>query len=66
MRINGVQDVVVDLLHERVIVKFDAGKTRPTDLHGAILKSDSQTSAGGGLDCWLLLSQAVKGAETPD
>ena len=66
MRINGAQDVVVDLPHERVIVKFDAGKTRAPDLHGAILKSDSQIGAGGGLDCWLLLSQAVKSAEAPD
>ena len=38
-KINGVQDVTVDLPHERVIVKFDARKTHPPDLHDAILKS---------------------------
>src|SRR6266446_1049424 len=39
MKINGVQDVIVDLPNERVIVKFDARKTHAPDLHDAILKS---------------------------
>jgi copper chaperone CopZ len=38
-KINGVQDVTVDLPRERVIVKFDARKTHAPDLHDAILKS---------------------------
>ena len=37
--IAGVQDVKVDLPHERVIVTFDPRKTHPPDLHDAILKS---------------------------
>ena len=37
--IPGVQDVKVDLQHERVIVTFDPRKTHPPDLHDAILKS---------------------------
>ena len=37
-KINGVQDVTVDLPRERVIVKFDARKTHAPDLHDAILK----------------------------
>jgi copper chaperone CopZ len=37
--ILGVQDVKVDLQHERVIVTFDPRKTHPPDLHDAILKS---------------------------
>jgi copper chaperone CopZ len=36
--IPGVQDVDVDLQHERVIVTFDPRKTHPPDLHDAILK----------------------------
>jgi copper chaperone CopZ len=39
MKINGVQDVKVDLTGERVIVTFDPRKTHPPDLHDAILKS---------------------------
>jgi len=39
MKIPGVHDVTVDLEDERVIVKFDARKTHPPDLHDAILKS---------------------------
>ena len=39
MKINGVQDVMVDLARERVIVTFDARKTHAPDLHDAILKS---------------------------
>jgi copper chaperone CopZ len=38
-KINGVQDVAVDLARERVIVKFDARKTHAPDLHDAILRS---------------------------
>ena len=38
-KISGVQDVKVDLQHERVIVTFDPRKTHPPDLHDAILKS---------------------------
>ena len=38
-KIPGVNDVKVDLKHERVIVTFDARKTHPPDLHDAILKS---------------------------
>jgi copper chaperone CopZ len=45
MKINGVQDVVVDLEDERVIVKFDARKTHAPDLHDAILKSGYKPSA---------------------
>jgi copper chaperone CopZ len=37
--IPEVQDVKVDLPHERVIVTFDPRKTHPPDLHDAILKS---------------------------
>ena len=37
--IPGVQDVRVDLEHERVIITFDARKTHAPDLHDAILKS---------------------------
>jgi copper chaperone CopZ len=37
--IPGVQEVKVDLPHERVIVTFDPRKTHPPDLHDAILKS---------------------------
>jgi copper chaperone CopZ len=37
--ISGVQDVKVDLPHERVIVTFDPRKTHAPDLHDAILKS---------------------------
>ena len=38
-KIPGVQDVKVDLEHERVILTFDARKTHAPDLHDAILKS---------------------------
>ena len=37
--IAGVQDVKVDLPHERVIVTFDPRRTHPPYLHDAILKS---------------------------
>ena len=37
--ISGVQNVTVDLPHERVVVTFDPRKTHPPDLHDAILKS---------------------------
>jgi copper chaperone CopZ len=39
MRIPGVRDVRVNTRRERVIVTFDARKTRPPDLHDAILAS---------------------------
>lgn len=39
LRINGVQDVKVNLGKERVVVTFDARKTHTPDLHDAILKS---------------------------
>src|SRR3954454_24147329 len=39
MRINGVKDVLVDPVGERVIVRFGARKTNAPDLHDAILKS---------------------------
>ena len=45
MKINGVQDVIIDLPDERVIVKFDARKTRAPDLHDAILKSGYKPAA---------------------
>src|SRR5438270_4947828 len=45
MKINGVQDVMVDLEDERVIVKFDARKTHAPDLHDAILKSGYKPAA---------------------
>jgi copper chaperone CopZ len=45
MKINGVQDVMVDLAHERVIVTFDARKTHAPDLHDAILKSGYKPGA---------------------
>jgi len=38
-KIPGVQNVKVDLPHERVIVTFDPRKTHPPDLHDAILES---------------------------
>ena len=39
MKISGVQDVIIDLEDEKVMVKFDARKVHPPDLHDAILKS---------------------------
>src|SRR5947199_4343552 len=45
MKINGVQDVIVDLPDERVTVKFDARKTHAPDLHDAILKSGYKPAA---------------------
>jgi copper chaperone CopZ len=39
LRIPGVSDVRVNTKRERVIVTFDARKTRPPDLHDAILRS---------------------------
>ena len=45
MKINGVQDVIIDLPDERVIVKFDARKTHAPDLHDAILKSGYKPAA---------------------
>jgi copper chaperone CopZ len=39
MKIPGVQDVRVDTVNERVIVRFDVRKIHPPDLHDAILKS---------------------------
>jgi copper chaperone CopZ len=45
MKIPGVQDVTIDLEHERVIVRFDARKTHAPDLHDAILKSGYRPSA---------------------
>jgi len=45
MKINGVQDVIVDLPDERVIVKFDARKTHAPDLHDAILESGYKPAA---------------------
>ena len=49
MKMNGVQDVSVDLEHERVIVKFDARKTHAPDLHDAILKSGYKPARSTGL-----------------
>ena len=37
--VPGVQDVKLDLPHERVVVTFDPRKTHAPDLHDAILKS---------------------------
>ena len=37
--IPGVQEVKVDLPHERVLITFDPRKTHSPDLHDAILKS---------------------------
>ena len=39
MAIQGVKDVQIDPVGERVIVRFDARKTNAPDLHDAILKS---------------------------
>jgi copper chaperone CopZ len=39
MKVNGVQDVRVDTVGEKVVVRFDARKTNAPDLHDAILKS---------------------------
>jgi len=39
MKLQGVKDVLVDAVNERVIVRFDARKTHSPDLHDAILKS---------------------------
>lgn len=39
MKMPGVQDVLVDTVTERVIVRFDARKTNAPALHDAILKS---------------------------
>ena len=47
MKISGVQDVMVDLAHERVIVTFDARKTHAPDLHDAILKSGYKPGIDG-------------------
>jgi len=38
-KIPGLQDVNVDVQHERVIVTFDPRKTHAPDLHNAILAS---------------------------
>ncbi len=43
--IPGVNDVRVDLEHERVVVTFDARKTHVPDLHDAILKSGYKPAA---------------------
>jgi len=43
--IPGVQDVKVDLPHERVIVMFDPRKTHAPDLHDAILTSGYKPAA---------------------
>ena len=37
MKINGVEDVTVDVENERIVVTYDARKTHPPDLHDAIL-----------------------------
>lgn len=39
VKINGVEDVTVDLENERIVITYDARKTHPPDLHDAILKS---------------------------
>src|SRR5690242_18592790 len=39
MKVNGVQDVLIDPVNERVRIRFDARKTHPPDLHDAILRS---------------------------
>ena len=39
IKVPGVQDVMVDPVRERVIVRFDARKTHAPDLHDAILRS---------------------------
>ena len=44
MKIAGVKSVNVDLEKERVIVKFDARKTHPPELHDAILQSGYKPS----------------------
>jgi copper chaperone CopZ len=43
--IPGVQDVKVDLPHERVIVTFNPCKTHAPDLHDAILTSGYKPAA---------------------
>jgi copper chaperone CopZ len=48
MKINGVQDVIVDLGHERVIVTFDARKTHAPALHNAIVKSGYKPGSKAG------------------
>jgi copper chaperone CopZ len=45
MKIDGVRDVAVDLVRDRVIVTFDARKTDAPDLHDAILKSGYKPAA---------------------
>src|SRR5438477_7377723 len=45
MKINGVQDVIVDLPDEGVTVKSDGRKTHAPDLHDAILKSGYKPAA---------------------
>ena len=39
MKINGVEDVTVDVENERIVVTYDARKTHPPDLHDVILNS---------------------------
>ncbi len=39
MKVAGVQDVQVDTVNERVIVRFDARTVHTPDLHDAILNS---------------------------
>jgi copper chaperone CopZ len=39
MKISGVQDVQVDTVNERVVVRFDARKTHAPELHDVILGS---------------------------
>jgi len=45
MKINGVQAVTIALKRERVVVRFDARKTHPPDLHDALLKSGYKPAA---------------------
>ena len=45
INIPGVEDVKVDLPHERVIVTFDPRKTHAPDLHDAILTSGYKPAA---------------------
>src|SRR5262249_6104657 len=49
MKINGVQEATIALKRERVVVRFDARKTHPPDLHDALLKSGYKPAAQSGL-----------------
>ena len=45
MKLNGVNDVTVDVENERIVITYDARKVHPPDIHDAILKSGYKPGA---------------------